>query len=78
MGYEVVKRDNYELPVGLASQFVHQYFDLKLYAELGLSQNLDDLDDFEIEGLRSVSIGINRFYKEERDKAKRETKRNRK
>lgn len=58
----------------LASSFVHQYFDLKLYAELGATFDLDSLNCYEIEAFHHVLAGLNRFYKEQSDAAKKRSR----
>lgn len=72
MAYAAVK--GLAIKDGLASSFVHLYYDMKLHAELGLVQNLDELDCYDIEALRRVSIGVNRALRDERRKQARSGK----
>ena len=62
----------------LAAMYVHQYFDLKMYAELGFKESINDLDCYEAEAMRRVSMAFNKAQADEIKKNNAEAKRKRK
>lgn len=55
----------------IEAEFVAQYYDLKLFSELGVKMNLDDFTSYELEAFRCISQGIAKANKEELAKARK-------
>ena len=55
----------------VAAEFVQEYFDYKMFAELGFKLDMNEISIYQVESFRCVVSGLNKFSREQMNKGQR-------